>query len=135
VIASGKQHSVREFCERAFSAVGIELSWKGSGVEETGLVEKVDPSALAENTPDLETTAVEPGATVIEVDPRYFRPTEVETLLGSPEKARRQLQWEPRFGFDEMVREMVVHDIGEARLEQLCIENGHRIVPSFEDKM
>jgi GDPmannose 4,6-dehydratase len=135
VIATGRQHSVREFCERAFSCVGIELSWKGGGVEETGVVKKVDLSVLAENTPDPKTIALEPGATVVQVDPRYFRPTEVETLLGSPEKAKRKLQWEPRIGFDEMVREMVVHDIGEARLEQLCIENGHRVVPSFEDNM
>ncbi len=135
VIATGEQHSVREFCERAFSTVGIKLSWKGNGVEEKGVVDEVDPSVLAENAPDRKTAAVEPGAAVIQVDSRYFRPTEVKTLLGSPEKARRKLQWEPRISFDEMVQEMVVHDIGEARLEQLCIENGHRIIPSFEDKM
>lgn len=139
VIASGSQHSVREFCERAFLTAGIKLNWRGRGISEKGVVEAVDPSVLVENTADAErrvvSTILESGQVIVQVDPRYFRPTEVATLLGNPEKARQKLQWEPRISFDEMVHEMVIHDIEEARLEQLCIQNGHKVVPSFEDSM
>ncbi len=135
VIATGEQHSVREFCERAFDSIGVRLAWQGQGVEERGIVDAVTQSPEQARVAGMQTAALKTGQVVVRVDPRYFRPTEVETLLGNPEKARRKLRWEPLVSFEEMVQEMVVHDLEEARLEQLCIENGHRIVPSFEDNM
>ncbi|MBF1396015.1 MULTISPECIES: GDP-mannose 4,6-dehydratase [Porphyromonas] len=93
VIATGEQHSVREFTERAFHEVGIDLRWEGEGVEERGI--------------DITT-----GRVLVEVDPKYFRPAEVETLLGDPTKAKELLGWNPsKTSFEELVRIMVRHDV------------------------
>ena len=93
VIATGEQHSVREFTERAFHEVGIDLRWEGDGVEERGI--------------DIAT-----GRVLVEVDPKYFRPAEVETLLGDPTKAKELLGWNPsKTSFEELVRIMVRHDV------------------------
>ena len=93
VIATGEQHSVREFTERAFAHVGIELRWQGEGVQEQGI--------------DKAT-----GRVLVEVDPKYFRPAEVETLLGDPTKAKTLLGWNPqKTSFEELVRLMVEHDV------------------------
>ena len=93
VIATGEQHSVREFTERAFHEVGIDLRWEGEGVEERGI--------------DIAT-----GRVLVEVDPKYFRPAEVETLLGDPTKAKALLGWNPsKTSFEELVRIMVRHDV------------------------
>ena len=93
VIATGEQHSVREFTERAFHEVGIDLRWEGEGVEERGI--------------DIAT-----GRILVEVDPKYFRPAEVETLLGNPTKAKELLGWNPsKTSFEELVRIMVRHDV------------------------
>ncbi len=93
VIATGEQHSVREFTERAFHEVGIDLRWEGEGVEERGI--------------DIDT-----GRILVEVDPKYFRPAEVETLLGDPTKAKELLGWNPsKTSFEELVRIMVRHDV------------------------
>lgn len=93
VIATGEMHTVREFCTLAFKYAGIELCWEGSGVDERGI--------------DVAT-----GRVLVEVDPRYFRPCEVEQLLGNPTKARERLGWNPtKTPFDELVRRMVAHDM------------------------
>lgn len=93
VIATGEQHSVREFTERAFHEVGIDLRWEGEGIEERGI--------------DIAT-----GRILVEVDPKYFRPAEVETLLGDPTKAKELLGWNPsKTSFEELVRIMVRHDV------------------------
>ena len=93
VIATGEQHSVREFTERAFREVGINLSWEGEGINERGI--------------DTAT-----GRVLVEVDPKYFRPAEVETLLGDPAKAKKLLGWNPsKTSFEELVRIMVRHDV------------------------
>ena len=93
VIATGEQHSVREFCERAFSEVGIELDFKGEGKDEIG----VDRAT---------------GKTVIEVSPEFYRPTDVVNLCGDPGKARRELGWNPTAtSFEELVRKMARHDM------------------------
>ncbi|HEY3375051.1 MAG TPA: GDP-mannose 4,6-dehydratase [Candidatus Aquicultor sp.] len=96
VIATGETHSVREFCEEAFKEVGIELEWQGTGVNEKGI--------------DSAT-----GKVLIEVDPRYFRPTEVELLIGDPSKAYGKLGWRPGVTFHELVRIMAKADLEEAR--------------------
>lgn len=100
VIATGEMHTVREFCTKAFSVAGIELRWEGSGVDEKGI--------------DTAT-----GRVLVEVDPKYFRPAEVEQLLGDPTKARTKLGWNPRkTTFDDLVRIMVEHDMEFVRKQR-----------------
>src|SRR5215472_9565445 len=96
VLATGEAHSVREFVEKAFSHIGRTIVWRGSGISEKG-VDKRD------------------GRVLIEVDPRYFRPTETDALLGDPSKARQRLGWRHKVTFDELVREMVESDLAELR--------------------
>jgi GDPmannose 4,6-dehydratase len=113
VVATGQTHQVREFVELAFAEAGIEIEWQGSGVEEKG-VDKRD------------------GRILVEVDPRYFRPTEVDLLLGNPEKVKQKLGWEPKVTFGELVRVMVQADIEEARRDMLCQNEGFRVNRYFE---
>jgi GDPmannose 4,6-dehydratase len=107
VIATGEQHSVREFVQLAADELGIKLTWTGSGVEEKA----VDQA----------------GKLVIAVDRRYFRPSEVQTLLGDATKARQKLGWKPRTNFGELVREMVQSDLKAAQRDKLIQESGYRI--------
>jgi GDPmannose 4,6-dehydratase len=107
VIATGKQHSVREFVEAAFHEVGIRIRWQGKGVDEKGY--------------DTDT-----GNVIVEVDTRYFRPTEVDTLLGDPSKAKKKLGWKPKVTFRELVSEMVREDLKEAERDALCRREGFR---------
>ena len=111
VIATGQQHSVREFVSIAAEDLGMTLTWTGSGPDE---------KALDEN-----------GQVIVAVDPRYFRPAEVETLLGDATYARDRLGWKPRIGFEELVREMVQTDLEEAKRDALVRKHGFR---SFERK-
>ncbi len=106
VIATGVQHSVREFVEAAARESGIELQWQGSGADEVAIA----VSAAADS-------CIHPGQVIVRIDARYLRPTEVPDLLGDASKARHQLGWSPRTGFAELVREMVVHDLELARSE------------------
>jgi GDPmannose 4,6-dehydratase len=105
VIATGEQHSVREFVDLAAAELGIQVRWEGEGVDEQGY--------------DAAT-----GSCIVSVDPRYFRPTEVETLLGDPSKAKAKLGWQPEIGFADLVREMVREDLKEAERDALCRREG-----------
>jgi GDPmannose 4,6-dehydratase len=107
VIATGEQHSVREFVVAAAAELGIGIEWRGQGLDEVGI--------------DTAT-----GKTIVAVDGRYFRPTEVDTLLGDASKARRQLGWSPKIGFDELVREMVHEDLQIAQRDKLVNDRGYR---------
>lgn len=124
VIATGKQYSVRQLCTLSFANAGIDIEWQGNGVEEKGIVKSMKPIS--------EKTHIRPGDVVVQVDPRYFRPTEVETLLGNPAKAKEKLGWEPRITFEEMIAEMVEHDIREAQMDVLCKMSGFRIMNKHE---
>jgi GDPmannose 4,6-dehydratase len=108
VIATGEQHSVRSFVEQSAHRLGMTLDWSGEGVDEIGTVKDVDASI----SPNINV-----GDVIVRVDPRYFRPTEVETLLGDPTKAKEKLGWEPEITFEEMVNEMVSSDLLDARKE------------------
>lgn len=121
VIATGEQHSVKEFVEKAAAKLGIQLEWRGSGVEEVAVV----AAATSES-------AVEVGQCIVAVDPRYFRPAEVETLLGDPTMAREKLGWVPRTTFDELVSEMVQEDLNLARRDALVTEAGYRACSYYE---
>ena len=102
VIATGKQHSVREFIIRAAKEIGVTLQFEGQGINEYGVVNSV----VGDKAP-----AVKKGDIIIKVDPRYFRPTEVETLLGDPTKAKEILGWTPEISLEEMIAEMVAKDL------------------------
>jgi GDPmannose 4,6-dehydratase len=110
VIATGEYHSVRDFCTLAFRHVGIELEWQGEGVNEKGVVKSLNSELSVLNS------HFSVGDVLVEVDPKYFRPAEVDQLLGDPSKARRQLGWNPRkTSFEELVRRMVEHDMEKVR--------------------
>jgi len=122
-IATGEQHSVRDFVDAAAEELGMKIRWEGQGVDEKGFL--VSPSP-----PEGEGRgegAINPEEPIVAVDPRYFRPTEVETLLGGPSKAKEKLGWEPRTSFKELVAEMVVEDLKEAERDQLCYRKGYQV--------
>ncbi|MEM6638898.1 MAG: GDP-mannose 4,6-dehydratase [Pseudomonadota bacterium] len=106
VIATGEQYSVRQFVDSAARALDMQVTWQGEGVSETG----TDAS----------------GKTIVRVDPRYFRPTEVETLLGDPSKAKEKLGWTPQTSFDELVSEMVTADLEDAKRDALVAREGYK---------
>ncbi|MDZ7830601.1 MAG: GDP-mannose 4,6-dehydratase [Desulfobacterales bacterium] len=136
VIATGKQHSVRECCEKSFRNIGVFLRWEGEGTSEKGIIDDISPSAPVTALPIKHgLDKLTPGQTVVSVDHRYFRPTEVETLLGDPSKARKKLGWEPEISFDAMIAEMVEHDLMEAARESVCQRNGFPIPSSLEALM
>ena len=126
VVATGEAHSVREFVEAAFQEIGVEIEWQGQGVDEKGTVKTVTGD-------DTKGGALRPGDVVVEVDPRYFRPTEVDFLLGDATKAREKLGWTPRISFAEMVAQMVREDLEAASRDQLCKESGFRVLNYNED--
>ena len=106
VIASGKQYSVREFCEVAFKEIDVTIEWQGKGVNEKGINKDTEE-------------------TIIEINPEYFRPTEVDSLLGDPKKAKEKLGWETKISFEELVKEMIESDMKEAEKEMHLKNNGY----------
>ena len=115
VIATGQQYSVRDFVAAAGRELGIALTWRGDGIEETAIVDSVADGARAPA----------PGQVVVRVDPRYFRPTEVETLLGDATRARAKLGWRPKVTFPELVAEMVREDLKSAERDALVKRHGY----------
>jgi len=113
VIATGRQHSVREFVEKAAALLDMRLEWRGRGQEEAGVNRKT-------------------GQTVVRIDPRYLRPAEVDTLLGDASKACSELGWAPRVGFEELVREMVESDLALARRDALVSREGYRVAQAHD---
>jgi len=115
VIATGIQASVRQFIEKSAARLGILLAWRGVGTDEEGVVAAIDH-------PD--TVSVKVGDVIVKIDPRYYRPAEVETLLGDPSKAKAKLGWVPEYSLDEIITEMVAHDLDEARRHALLRQHG-----------
>jgi len=118
VIATGKQISVRDFVRMSAGELGVTLRFEGEGVDEKGIVESVS----GDSAPSVKT-----GDVIVAVDSRYFRPTEVETLLGDPTRARERLGWVPEISIDEMVREMVAYDLDQARRHALLMKHGYEV--------
>lgn len=115
VIATGRTHSVREFCEQAARYAGITIEWQGTGVSEKGVAVRVEGD-VAKN--------VRPGAEIIAVDPSYFRLTEVDLLVGDAQKARELLGWQSTISFDQLIAEMMEHDLARARFDEIASEHG-----------
>jgi len=158
VIATGESHSVREFVGLAFREIGAEIQWKGKGVKERGIISEIrdqrsfssargyggqgernsgvviggaaKPRHLKSDAiaSDFRKRALRAGDVVVEVDQRYFRPTEVDELLGDASKARKILGWEPKISFQEMISTMVKADLEEASRDQLCKDSGYRVL-------
>ena len=124
VIATGKQISVREFVRMSAKEAGIELEFSGEGVNEIATVVAVS----GDNT-----DAVKVGDIIVKVDPAYFRPAEVETLLGDPAKAKEKLGWTPEITVEQMCSEMVKNDLVQAKQHALLKEHGHDISISMEN--
>jgi GDPmannose 4,6-dehydratase len=114
VIATGQQYSVRQCIELAARNAGIDIEWKGSGLDEQGI--------------DTRT-----GKVIVEIDPRYFRPTEVDALLGDPSKAKAKLGWQPRISFEEMIAEMTEADLEVAKRDKLVADKGFKIYCNIDD--
>ena len=123
VIATGKQVSVREFITRSAAQLGVTLRFEGQGIHEVAMVQAI----TGDKAPAL---AV--GQVVVKIDPRYFRPTEVETLLGDATKARQKLGWVPEITLDQMIEEMVDHDLDQARRHALLKHHGYEVAVSVE---
>jgi GDPmannose 4,6-dehydratase len=128
VIATGQAHSVREFAAMAFEEVGIGLTWKGKGVKEFGIVKTLDHVKSAKGIEvaekgKLQKRALRVGDTVVAIDPRYYRPTEVEFLLGDPSRAKKKLGWQAKMKLPELVRLMVDSDMRLAQKEMLLMKN------------
>ena len=124
VIATGKQISVREFVRLSAEEAGITIEFSGEGVNESAKVTSVDSSKAP---------AVKVGDEIVKVNPKYFRPAEVETLLGDPTKAKEKLGWMPEITVEEMCKEMVQHDIDEAKKHVILKEHGYDVAISLEN--
>jgi GDPmannose 4,6-dehydratase len=118
VIATGMQYSVRDFISKAAKQLGIELAWEGEGVDELGRVLAITGDKVP---------ALKVGDVVVKIDARYFRPAEVETLLGDPSKAKKKLGWVPKISLDMMIEEMVAHDLDKARQHALLMNEGYKV--------
>ena len=112
VIATGEQHSVREFVDAAAAELGMHIVWQGKDMDETGTDQG--------------------GRVIVRVDPRYFRPAEVEALLGDPSRAKQNLGWEPVIRFEELVAEMVREDLKDAERDELCKREGYSALNHHE---
>ena len=156
VIATGVQYSVREFIEKSAAKLGITIRWEGEGVNEVGIVDSLSPDSPAHHSTlnktlsthysalsteqgafhsELRTqnSALQSGQVIVRIDPRYFRPAEVETLLGDPSLAKEKLGWVPEITLDEMIDEMVVHDLEQAKRHALLNAHGYKVEFSKEN--
>ncbi|MDD5123608.1 GDP-mannose 4,6-dehydratase [Methylovulum sp.] len=123
VIATGVQYSVRDFIIMSAKELGVTLRFEGTGVEEQAIVDKIGGDKVP---------ALSVGDVIVKVDPRYFRPAEVETLLGDPSKAKAKLGWIPEITVQEMCAEMVAHDLDQAKRHALLKQHGHNVMVSVE---
>jgi GDPmannose 4,6-dehydratase len=123
VIATGVQYTVRQFIQWSATELGIALHFEGEGINEKAIIQKITGSNAS---------ALKVGDIIMQIDPVYFRPTEVETLLGDPSKAKNKLGWVPEITAQEMCREMVAHDLSEAKQNALLKANGYSVNLSVE---
>jgi GDPmannose 4,6-dehydratase len=124
VIATGVQYSVRDFVNAAAKELDMKIRWEGTGIDEKGYL--VNPSLLEG---EADAASQKP---IVQVDPRYFRPTEVETLLGDPTKAKEKLGWTPKITFHELVAEMVREDLKRAQRDELIKKHGYQAMDYHE---
>ena len=130
VIATGRTSSIRDFVRMVFDCVGVKIAFVGKGIDEKGVVDDIDAAKLAEFTDKV---SIKKGQEIISVDPRYFRPTEVDILLGNPGKAEKTLGWVAETTVEELAREMMLADIDDAKKEALLIGNNYFVRENYGD--
>lgn len=127
VIATGKTTSVRDFVQLSFAEAGINIRFEGEGVDEKGVIDSID-----EELENRSTFNLQPGDVIVQVDPRYFRPTEVDLLIGDPTKAKEKLGWEPKYDLKSLVEDMVRSDLKLFKKQQTLLDNGYEILNQAE---
>lgn len=127
VIATGVTTTVRDFIRMSFAKAGIQVRFEGEGVEEVGIIDRLDESLLKNKKRDIK-----PGDVIIKVDPRYFRPTEVDILIGDPSKAKEKLGWNPKYTLEMLVNDMVESDLKLFKKQQTLLANGYSILNQAE---
>jgi len=134
VIATGVTTTIRDFIFKSFEKIGITVEFSGTGVNEIGKIAWVNPAVFVEKAGEMYLEKIQKriGETVVKVDPKYFRPTEVEMLIGDATKARTKLSWEPRYDLDALIDDMMQSDIKEMKKEAYVKEAGYRILNYFE---
>ncbi len=128
VIATGHTTSVRDFIRMSFAEAGMKIVFKGEGANEVGILESFEPTDKNQKYK----FSKKPGDLLIKVDPRYFRPTEVDMLIGDPEKAQKKLGWKPKYNLEELVKEMVHSDLELFTKERTLLENGYTVLRQAE---
>ncbi len=131
VIATGKTKSVRDFVRMAFEYVGIKLRFEGEGVDEVGIVDSIDKEKFKQTTDNKYSDKLI-NKTVVEVDPRYFRPTDVDLLIGDPSKAEKELGWKREFDLKDLVNDMMQNDLKLMKKDEYLKQAGYRIMNYFE---
>lgn len=134
VIATGITTTIREFIRMSFAEIGVEIEFKGSGVEEVAVLKAVDNAVFAAKVGETFLNKIQQriGEEVVGVDPQYFRPTEVDLLIGDATKARTRLGWEPEYSLADLIRDMMVNDIKLMKKESYLREGGYKILNYFE---
>jgi GDPmannose 4,6-dehydratase len=134
VIATGVTTTIRDFISKAFFEIGVNITFKGEGVNETGVIESINTDVFLNKIgePYLASIQKRIGEKVVKVDPKYFRPTEVELLIGDATKARTKLSWEPKYTLDMLIEDMMAGDVKEMKKEAYLREGGYRIMNYFE---
>jgi GDPmannose 4,6-dehydratase len=133
VIATGVTTTVRDFIKLAFAEVGINLRFEGKGVQEKGIIDSIEkPKFEASTSKQINSSTLAPGQTLIEVDPRYFRSTEVELLIGDPTKAMKKLGWKPKFNLQDLLEDMVQSDVKLFQKDLDLKEAGHKVLTQAE---
>ncbi|WP_234571613.1 GDP-mannose 4,6-dehydratase [Rhodohalobacter sp. 614A] len=127
VIATGVTTTVRDFIRMAFAKAGMQIRFEGEGVEEVGIIDTLD-----ESFPTKKESGLKPGDVIIKVDPRYFRPTEVDILIGDPSKAKEKLGWQPKYTLKMLVNDMVESDLKLFKKQQTLLANGYSILNQAE---
>ncbi|GIW23051.1 MAG: hypothetical protein KatS3mg068_2058 [Candidatus Sericytochromatia bacterium] len=130
VIATGQTTEVREFVRKAFLRAGITIDFKGKGINEIGYISNIDKDKISEF--GINNITLKKDNEVVKVDPEYFRPTEVDLLIGDSSKAREKLGWKPKYTLDDLVNEMVVFDINLMKKEKYLKDAGYKILNYFE---
>lgn len=134
VIATGVTTTIRDFITKSFAEIGVGVSFQGEGADEIGVIDSVDSTLFIEKVGEQYLKAIESrlGETVVRVDPQYFRPTEVELLIGDATKSRTKLSWEPEYDLDGLIADMMQSDIKEMKKEAYLRDGGYRILNYFE---
>ena len=137
VIATGITTEVREFVRLAFAEAGLTIGFQGNGIDEVGIIDSINHDVLPSYTDNLNSRSklsekLSIGDVVVKVDPKYFRPTEVDLLIGDPSKAKRILGWEPKYNLNSLVKEMVVSDVKLMQKENYLKEGGFTVHNYFE---